>query len=219
MREIQNPDKKLAILLFGIHYLNKYQHWMKWETNIDYRKSVDNYKKNIYHAFGDYYIDTFISSYVSDKQSELIETYNPKCLSFVEIDNNGKTNVEQRYDRFINGLKMIKEYQDAHNIEYDLYVMTRFDLLFLKTISSLDIQQDKINISYNTICGDDSSFVDDNLYILTKGNLEKFYKICEKIPKNIWFHNLNRYNGEYDINQLVKGAYYSHKSPLYKILR
>ena len=40
-------NKRLALLLFGLSY-TKYKHWEAGDVLIDFRLSIDNYKKYIY---------------------------------------------------------------------------------------------------------------------------------------------------------------------------
>ncbi len=220
MSEIQHRNPKLAILFFGIHYLKNYKHWMpEWNPTIDFRKSVDNYKEYIFEYFNDYDIDTFFSTYESEKLLELVDTYKPKSYKTAVLDNNGKNHTPQRNERFIEVLELAKQYETEQNFQYDLYLITRFDLNFILDFNKLKVATDRLNISYRTGCGEDKNLVDDNFYIISQGNLDKLITIAKDIPKHIWFHKLHEYNGDFKINFMIDGFYYSHESPLYKFIR
>lgn len=214
-----NTNKsKLAFILYGIHYYEQFNHWMGWKVNIDFRKSIDNYKSYIYSFFEKYDIDTFISTYKSNYVNELLETYQPKNYLLNEFIKT-KNHIEQKNDRLLESLDMCLSYEKYNNIKYKYYIITRFDLFFINTFDKLNIVKNKINLTYKTGCGKNKDLVDDNLYILTEGNLDQFIAICKKIPKHIWFHELHKYIEKLDINFMIDGTYYSHESPLYRFVR
>ncbi len=206
--------KTMALMFFGIHYRPHYIHWMGWDCNVDFERSVANYKAHIFGFFkDDYKIDTFISSYKSDKDKLLIETYSPSEYVLHDFDNS-KNSVEQRNARFNELLRMVNSYG-----EYDLYLITRFDLEFLMTFDKLKILEGKLNISYRTKIAEDIRFADDNFYVLTRGTLSKLIDIANRIPINLWYHEMPQFNRDFEINYMIDGVFASHESPLYKFLR
>lgn len=217
MSEIQYPNPKLAILFFGIHYLQNYHHWMGWDCNIDHRKSIDNYQKYIFNFFKQKYdIDVFLSTHDSDILRDLENLYHPKQIIISQLDNN-KTAIKQRRIRILEGIYAIEKYDIDK--KYDLCLLTRFDLEFIYNFERLNIMHDHINVSYKTGCGSDKSLLDDNFYIIDRRLLTKFKECIYNLPENIWLHNIHHYNKEMAFNPMIDGFYYSHESPLYRFVR
>ena len=77
---------KIALLLFGISYLDNYQHWHpnKLIYNIDWKYSFENYQNFIIQYFQkkEYQVDIFL---VSNKIDEIAKKLN-KPLGFHVID-------------------------------------------------------------------------------------------------------------------------------------
>lgn len=129
---------KLALLLFGISLeINK--HWQYGTLySVDYNNSYDNYQKYIFEYFTNkgYDIDVYISTNILfDKdKDELLNKYKPIKYSFIETKDKNKK-INDVVDLCINEGK-----------EYDIILITRFDLLFQKDFANSNIQFDKINI-------------------------------------------------------------------------
>jgi len=80
---------KMALILFGISYIENYLHWSNMINIIDFRKSVDNYKHFILYFTSKYNfneIDVFFATNILDDNIKLIllETYKPKKYIFVK---------------------------------------------------------------------------------------------------------------------------------------
>ena len=77
-------DKRVAVGLFGIHYISCLNHWMGWKHGVDYSQCYLNNKENIFEKFD----TTFYSStYFSDKIENLIFDYKFRLLKLRLIDN------------------------------------------------------------------------------------------------------------------------------------
>ena len=80
----------MALILFGISYLENYLHWSNTINLIDFSKSVDNYKHYIFDYFTSKYnfneIDVFFATNILNDniKSILLETYKPKKYIFVK---------------------------------------------------------------------------------------------------------------------------------------
>ena len=166
---------KLALILFGISLeINRY--WQYGALySVDYKNSYDNYQRYIFDYFKGkgYDIDVYISTNnlnSDDDIAEIIDKYKPvkyriadDCEYYI-ISRNKK--LESAIDLCIEG-----------GGEYDLVLITRFDLLFQKDFADSNIQFDKINIVSvlerpNLIC--------DNFYLFPHKYLKDFQKVIRK---------------------------------------
>ena len=90
---------KIALLLFGISYLDNYQHWHpnKLIYNIDWKDSFENYQNFIIQYFQKkgFQVDIFLVSNKIDalEQKKLLEAYKPIKYDFIE----NKENIKWEY--------------------------------------------------------------------------------------------------------------------------
>ena len=166
---------KLVLILFGISLeINRY--WQYGALySVDYKNSYDNYQRYIFDYFKGkgYDIDVYISTNKLNSENdiaEIIDKYKPvkyriadDCEDYI-ISRNKK--LESAIDLCIEG-----------GGEYDLVLITRFDLLFQKDFADSNIQFDKINIVSvlerpNLIC--------DNFYLFPHKYLKDFQKVIRK---------------------------------------
>ena len=188
---------RMALLLFGISKIH-YYHWnnkIKLNKNIvDYNYSYDNYKEYIFDFFENkgYTIDTYFSTNILNKNDEIeiLEKYKPIAHNFMKDESNGK---KSRNVKFDNVITMCLE----KNINYDLVLITRFDLLFKKNFDKSNIILNKFNLvsileKPNSIC--------DNFYLFPYKYLKNFSIIVKK-NKNI---NKNFHYIKEDIENLLK---------------
>lgn len=214
-------SKRLALGLFGIHYLENYNHiWTGYNVKIDFRKSLDNYKEYIFEYFKDYKIDTFVSTYHSEFEDELFSNYqinDHRKLSIKTFTNNFP--IVEKNGRFEKLLDLIINYQMSHYLSYDLCLITRFDLFFKLSFDKLNILENKLNYTCNIKYGD-NLFIDDNFYIISKNDIYNLKKLSNHIPENKWYHEINNYNkGIFEINPMIEENYFSHENPLYNFTR
>lgn len=198
----------IAVGLFGIHYKTNYKHWMGWDCNIDYRKSIDNYREKLFISDNNY--SFYTSTYDSIMIDNLKDNYNSiKIINnkFINIENNSLS----RNNRFIETLELIKE----DNKEFDFIMITRFDLLFNIKPLLKEISHSKINILNGAKWGDDDSIVDDNWYFF---NYKLLDEIIDILKENLNLHS-HYYNKIFDVNLLDNNKYYSHENPYYIISR
>lgn len=172
---------KLCVLLFGLSYSeNTKNYYTHKNTKIDYRLSFDNYKKYIYEYFEDlgYEIDTYLCTNFSNNeiQNQIIEDYSPKDYLFLEekeLEAKYLIKIHNRNLKFLNVMKLV---QESGN-EYDLCLITRFDLNFNIQFSDVNIMLDRMNVvsmleRKNLIC--------DNFYILPFNKLPLLIKFTEE---------------------------------------
>ena len=183
---------KLALILFGISLeINRY--WQYGALySVDYKNSYDNYQRYIFDYFKGkgYDIDVYISTNKlnsDDDIAEIIDKYKPvkyliadDCEDYI-ISRDKK--LESAIDLCIEG-----------GGEYDLVLITRFDLLFQKDFADSNIHLDKINIVSvlerpNLIC--------DNFYLFPHKYLKDFQKVIRKCA------NINHRNIKNDLEKIA----------------
>ena len=183
---------KLALILFGISLeINRY--WQYGALySVDYKNSYDNYQRYIFDYFKGkgYDIDVYISTNKlnsDDDIAEIIDKYKPvkyriadDCEDYI-ISRNKK--LESAIDLCIEG-----------GGEYDLVLITRFDLLFQKDFADSNIQFDKLNIVSvlerpNLIC--------DNFYLFPHKYLKDFQQVIRKCA------NINHRNIKNDLEKIA----------------
>ena len=209
---------KVAVGLFGIHYVDNLNHWKGWRHGVDYRKTFNNQFTQIYSNHDVKYYST---TYYSDIQDELLNDYNFTNITFNEIDNSIETNPRIKRNRvFKNTIKLILE----DTSDWDLAILTRYDLHFKKNFYSLDINFDKVNFlcgatrvgEYEKNNGIDTDLIDDNFYCIPRHLLQSFYDIIETIPETITAHKYHKWFDDYHF--MISGHWYSRNLPVYRNL-
>jgi len=189
MNKNQKP-KRLALLLYGLSF-TEYKHWGCGNVLIDYRLSIDNYKKYIYKYFQNegYIIDVFFATNTIDDKNivtDLLLTYKPVKYEFVENDSSATNFVMARNIKFIKVIELCLNYSKQHNIKYDHCLMTRFDLEFRKDFDLCNFKMDRMNI---TSVLELPTGICDNFYLFPFKYLESFHIVSKKnIDK--YFHNI-----------------------------
>lgn len=205
---------KVAVGLFGIHYIDNLNHWRGWKHGVDYRKTFHNQFTQIY---SNHDVRYYSATYYSDIQNELLNDYNFTSITFREIDNTLETDPRIKRNRvFKDTIKLILE----DTSDCDLVILTRYDLHFKKNFYSLDINFDKVNF----LCGPRSGqykkrnsgyidLVDDNFYCIPRHLLQSFYDKVESIPEIMSSHQYHKWFDDY---HLMITQWYSHNLPSYR---
>jgi hypothetical protein len=176
---------KLALLLFGNSKFEYVRNGTSHLSEVDYRKSVNNYKKYIYGYFErlGYEIDVYLSTNAmsADDKRELLETYKPKGVAYLEHAPGSSA----YYCRNAK-LNTATDLCLASGVAYDLVFVTRFDLLFQKDFAEANIALDKFNVvslvsRENLIC--------DNVYLFPHSFLRPF-SIMAKLNIHKNFHTM-----------------------------
>ena len=191
-------NKRLALILFGISYEERHNHWANiywYQDNpiflrIDYQLSLDNYKKYIYSYFQDYEIDVFMCTNQSHMFGTCAADYNAKMASVCNHPDPDKFRT-LRNQRLITASQHCCDYAKIDNIKYDLVMITRFDLEFQIPFDKVFIDMNKVNIvsrleNENLIC--------DNFYIMPFRYLSDFV--------DMWKENIDT-SGHY-VQQLIE---------------
>ncbi len=210
---------KTAVGLFGIHYVDRLNHWMGWKHGVDFEKTIDTFKNQILQNLDTHF---FISTYKSNVYTKLLHAYKPiKKLILSNLDNkipnNFNENFIRRNSRFLEVMKSIIDSKE----NFERIILTRFDLMFKQnaTLSKLDIREDKINFLNKTGWGDNKNLCDDNFYVFSQKQFNFFYDTVNNIDISISSHEYKNYFKQNDINYMQKQLYYSHNNPFYYIYR
>ena len=178
---------KIALLLFGISYLDNYQHWHpnKLIYNIDWKYSFENYQNFIIQYFQKkgYQVDIFLVSNKIDalEQKKLLEAYKPIKYDFIENKENIWSSRNRKVDRVID---LCLE----SNINYKMVCITRFDLQFQKNFNTCLIDENTINIVSQL---EKPELLCDNFYIIPYKYIHLFSKLVKsKLDDN--FHKIKK---------------------------
>ena len=202
---------KLAVGLFGIHHIDKLNHWMGWENGVDYRKTYHNQFNYIY---SNHDVKYYSSTYYSDIQSELMNDYSFTSVVFNNVDNDIESNaIIKRNKVFKNTIKLMLD--DKTN--WDLAILTRYDLEFKQYLYNLDINFDTVNFLCGAKWGEDNDLIDDNFYCIPRALLKSFYDTIETIPETVSAHQYHKWFENH--NFMIEGSWYSHENPFYDIIR
>jgi hypothetical protein len=199
-----------AIGLFGIHYVENLNHWMGWNHAVDYSHCIKNNQETVFN----HYNTTFYShTYFSKKINELVEDYKFKSLKLKPISNERSDNYRSKNISVKETIKLILE----DNVEYDVVILMRYDMIFHQNLIDLNIDYNKVNMLCLNKCGSIHDLCDDSFYLLPFSKLQEFYDTIDKIDVNASSHAYNKHIE--DINYMVDGAYYTHEYPMYHVLR
>ena len=189
---------KLALILFGISLeINRY--WQYGALySIDYNNSYDNYQRYIFDYFKGkgYSIDVYISTNNLNSENdiaEIIDKYKPVKYRIADDNDNG----EDDKDYIISRNKKLESAIDLcieGGGEYDLVLITRFDLLFQKDFADSNIQFDKINI---VSVLDRPNLICDNFYLFPHKYLKDFQQVIRKCA------NINHRNIKNDLEKIA----------------
>jgi hypothetical protein len=199
-----------AIGLFGIHYVANLNHWMGWNHTVDYSHCLENNQRTVFNHYNSSF---YSSTYFSEKVNNLIEDFNFKHLKLKHIVNKKEANYRSKNTSVKETVKLILE----DNINYDVVILMRYDMIFHQDITDLNIDYKKINMLCQNKCGYVHDFCDDSFYLMPFNKLQYFYDTIDKIDVNRSSHEYNRYIE--DINYMVEGQYYSHEYPMCHISR
>lgn len=208
---------KLALLFFGMSVNPEYRHWrIKKNIDVHWRNSYSNYKEFIFDFFEKkgYDIDVyFTTNTLNDKdKTELCKTYNPIKCDF--IDNHENKTISRN-----NKMKKVVDLCLSTNINYDLVLITRFDLLFQKKFHESNIKFDKFNLVSilerpHLIC--------DNFYLFPYKYLNAFSNMVNR-NQLIEFHkikmDIEKINGKDFVNYILNNRINVKDLKFYKIQR
>jgi len=168
---------KIAICLAGIHYEYSRTRF------IDYRKSLANYKKFIFDDLinNNNTVHIFISSYNSDIETELINDFQPHDIELTEF-NPEDNSIVCILNHNMKLIDMVKKNEIKLDIKYDYIISSlRFDLVFFKKISEMNINYNAFNICMKHSSGN----ADGGFWIITRNYLDDYKLILKNFPITI----------------------------------
>lgn len=193
----------IAVCFFGI-VSNKYRfHEIKFknEPYIDLNLVASHFKKYIIEPnLNENCIDIFIHSSTIKCSTELEQLYDPIKSEYKENtfknDDDRKYAIKSRFYSQYRVNELRKEYCQECNIDYNLILLLRHDILFLKPLLFKDFNPDKFNISNSnthSIAGGWTypknpkiQGIQDILFLSSQDNINKFCQI---------YLNLNEFIG------------------------
>ena len=210
--------KKIALLLRGITYHPCYHHHTGIYLDIDFRHNLANVRELITNIQKTHDMDLFIATYESDLSPAIVTSSFDKCKAIVFLSPGDK----QQADCLSAGLKLIDNAED-----YDLVVVSRFDLKVIQDINELRIDWSKFNLLWkeNTLL--DSEQVGDCMFFFHPKYLEAMHMALHDCDKKKTLHHIKKYLDSYlidtDYNFLFAERYNSNSdkfpNPLYTIQR
>lgn len=209
-------NKKIALLFFGMSVNPEYRHWGNMTVNVHWKNSYENYKKYIFNFFENkgYEIDVyFTTNKLSNKEkTELCKTYNPIKYNFVD------NHTDKRISRNTK-IKNVVELCLSTDINYDLVLITRFDLLFKKNFVNSNIKLNKFNLVSKL---EEPSLICDNFYLFPYKYLSDFVNVINKNKYNS-FHeiknDIENINGKQFVNYILNNNRKANDLDFYKIQR
>jgi hypothetical protein len=140
---------------------------------------------------------------------DLINMYKPIKYIMIENDVN---NHKSRNSKFLAAIKCCLD----SNIEYDMCLITRFDLLFQKEFKTCNINFKTINI---VSILEHPHLIDDNFYLLPYKLLKEFYKLVENNQYNRFHDIVDQISIISEINYILNENKLVRDLSFYKIVR
>ena len=176
---------QIALLLFGISYLDNFNHWHSRNYNIDWKCSFENYQYFIIQYFQKkgYQVDIFlVSNKINNiEKNKLLEGYKPIKFDFIENKENVHYSRNEKFNRVID--LCLKT-----NINYKMICITRFDLKFQKNFDNYLINENTFNIVSKL---EKTNYICDNFYILPYKYIHSFSNL---VKNNLYtnFHKIEK---------------------------
>ena len=162
---------KFALCLFGISR----QEVSHLGHNIDYRKSLANYREKLLPYFlsrgsVDVYLCT--NTLTEEEKTELIRDYSPVSIQCLD-------NLDNRYRS--RNQKICTVVSSVLNREYDAICVTRFDIIFMDSLEDVPLDLTRMNI---TSVLERPDVICDNFYLFPGSMLQPFYETLRSFDGN-----------------------------------
>ena len=208
--------KKIAVLFFGLT-CHIYRHHSGKLKKIDYSLSLNNYQEYIYKYFENlgYQIDTYIATnnYRDElKKKRIKDKIKPKKFAFIK---NFRNKHKSRNTKFLKVIELCLN----EDINYDLVLITRFDLLFQKKFEESNIKLDKFNL---VSILERNDLICDNFYLFPYQYLRKLYELLKDRPMLNYHrikHLIESLNGENFINYILNEHNDINHLTFYKLVK
>lgn len=174
---------RIAVLLKGISYTESYAHWSGKTYGVDFRDSADNTLKMLVEPFREkgHIVDVYCCTY--EHQCLHLLTYKYGAAGSIAFPKRRMLDKTNNYvlSMIIDGLGIIKK-------EYDMYVVTRFDVNFTKRVVEMPFDQNNVNFlckasgpTGETVGALPLVYNDDTLMILNGKHLQRFKEVCMRL--------------------------------------
>jgi len=152
---------RIGVLLTGISY----------GYGRDFAHCAPNIKANIIEPLKpNHTVGTILTTYKSDKETELINTYSPQKYTLIEFKGS------HQIQTYITGLESLFE------LELDFVICTRFDIHFHKKITEIDIDYSKFNALFKERgWWDKSHFTTDNFFAFPTSITPTFVEVLKNM--------------------------------------
>eukprot|EP00746_Dinoflagellata_sp_MGD_P054090 gnl/MRDRNA2_/MRDRNA2_23709_c0_seq1.p1 gnl/MRDRNA2_/MRDRNA2_23709_c0~~gnl/MRDRNA2_/MRDRNA2_23709_c0_seq1.p1 ORF type:complete len:560 (+),score=72.16 gnl/MRDRNA2_/MRDRNA2_23709_c0_seq1:147-1682(+) len=174
--------QRAAVIFFGLAYLDNATHWdLKGKMRIDYRWSLNNYRRRIFdylHNEG-FVTDVFLCTQSSILDDSLVQDYKPvKYMLLQEGNDTAARSPEQaKFEKLKHAISLCLN----HKVSYTRVIITRFDLIFKEEFRSSGMKWDSLNIVSML---EQENFIDDNFYAMPFEMLACFHTIVEQVGDN-----------------------------------
>ena len=161
---------RLALLFFGISYMERFNNRFGSVNSVDYRECLSSQREMIYKYFTDlgYTIDIFLCTNPSSLQDQVVKDYKPVAFRFENGCRGHKIKIV---------FDLVWDYSKENNIEYDLILLTRFDIKFMIPLAESNIKLDHLNI---VSILEEPDLICDNFYLMPGCYLESFKAVSKK---------------------------------------
>jgi hypothetical protein len=155
----------IALCIRGIHYE------LSDTRNLNYKNSLENYRKFIINNLKEFgnEVHTFIITYHSEIEEQLVDDFEPNSITFNTYNSKDSSYICS-LNQYIQMIDMIKIYEEQHHIKYDTIIIIRFDLIFFRKITEMNIDYNKFNICMKHSSGN----ADGDFWILPRNYIENF---------------------------------------------
>lgn len=212
---------KIALLIRGITFDDKFKHWTGKLLEIDYKNNLQSIISKVIEPLRNSNdVDLYLTTYQSIERPKemLVNDFGLECFEHATILDRHNTT---QMDCFLAGLKTIQ----ASGKAYEMVIVTRFDLDLKYNIDLVPWDCDKVNFLWYETCNDNR--VGDCMHFVPFKLLEMFTEGLTICPYKTCCHYLKNYLdpiiGNDRINIIFKEKYWSNtddgENPLYTIKR
>lgn len=153
------------------------------------KEVIENHKSMVLDFFTDYDVDYYFTTYDLNRELDALyqKEFNPKYYNYLSSEYLSGSSWTAQLAHYKSIISIIKD----QDIEYDFFLFTRPDIVFLKKYDSFNLDLDKFNMIHQHPSGN----CDDNFWLFPN----KFFKQFQKS-----IYELDAYNKiTHEINHLL----------------
>ena len=194
---VYQERKGVALLMRGISY-GTYQHFSKSHYTIDFRDNFENVDAMLIQPLKQRGVDVdlFCVTYDQPYLHTLKELYKPGAVVSEPFDSTRNNYVMHMMSRCL-------ELVLAQAKQYQLVIMTRFDINLMLSILDIPYKDDKINFTCKTADGG----VDDTLIIFNGSYLDTMFQVVSNNIVYDYQHRLHKTLDQNDIHYMSDTIY------------